>query len=339
MKNFHQNQKKEIALRKTVRPIGLILTLLILIPFAAFAQKDKYDIDLIVECIEYVGNGMYKANFGYDYRGKKTFTVTEENSVVVYNYGQAKKYGITTFEPGRHYNVMSQEFEKNDKCDWILILPDDTEKDKTSSVNSSHICVKESDILPYINPYAKVEELIGAELTSLANQTETPESNNIFQISDDQTKVLIDIIALEGQLGNLQQLLRDPISSGGYGVPESDIIHVSGNELIVTVFFPILYLEDLNSHDDIINFARPAFPALFDNTGIVTEGDAAQRSFDARNIFGLSGKDIKVGVLSDSYFKGTDPEPSPGELPPNVEIVGEYLYPGTDEGRAIMEIV
>ncbi len=343
MKRFYEFTLKPLAISKGLRSFSLLLLFILLVPLAAFSQKVKYDIDLYVECIEYVGNGKFKANFGYENKGKKAFSVEEGNRVVVYNYGQAKKNGITTFEPGRHYNVMSEEFDKNDKCEWILTLPDDSEKMKSSSVNSSQICVKESDILPYINPYSKVLELIGAELTSLANQTEIPESNNIFQISNDKTKVLIDVIAVEGQLGNLQQLLKDPvadpISAGGFGVPQSDIVHVSGNELIITVYFPIQYLEDLNAREDIVNFARPAFPAIFGNTGIITQGDAAQKSFDARNKFELSGQGIKVGVLSDSFFKGTDPDPSPGELPENIDIVGEYPYQGTDEGRAMMEII
>ena len=36
--------------------------------------------------------------------------------------GQEKKNAINTFEIGRQYNVFSQEFDKEDKCLWTLIL-------------------------------------------------------------------------------------------------------------------------------------------------------------------------------------------------------------------------
>jgi hypothetical protein len=162
-----------------IKTLLIIGSALFLISTSAFAQKVK-PVELIVECIEYVGNGTYKANFGYDNPNKKNFSVPAQNSVVTYNYGQAKKYAVNTFVPGRQYNVFSQEFNKNDKCEWILVLPDGTTKIKSSSINSVHCPT--TGIEPYYDPTSKVNDLIGSELTSLFNNRRS-ESDSIFQIS------------------------------------------------------------------------------------------------------------------------------------------------------------
>jgi len=65
----------------------LILLLIILLPLQAFSQKVK-DINIIVECVEYVGNDKYVAHFGYDNPNHTEITVVDTNSVLIFNNGK-----------------------------------------------------------------------------------------------------------------------------------------------------------------------------------------------------------------------------------------------------------
>lgn len=85
-------------------------------------------------------------------------------------------------------------------------------------------------------------------------------------------------------------------------------------------------------------------------TGSVnSEGDHAHRADEARNVFGVQGQGIKIGVISDSYGRyasqvlddiASGNLPGPGNPYGNttaVTVVQDYM--GTDEGRAMMQIV
>lgn len=88
-------------------------------------------------------------------------------------------------------------------------------------------------------------------------------------------------------------------------------------------------------------------------TGIVSEGDVQLRAAEARAEFGLSGAGINVGVLSDSFDQNSgattvEQDIASGDLPgagnpcgntTPVQIVGDLATSGTDEGRAMAQIV
>jgi hypothetical protein len=79
------------------------------------------------------------------------------------------------------------------------------------------------------------------------------------------------------------------------------------------------------------------------NAGSVTaEGDAVMRAADARALFGIDGRGVRVGIISDSLIDLRASAVS-GDLPPNVAIVnardGSHLVGPSDEGRAMAEIV
>jgi hypothetical protein len=183
-----------------------------------------------------------------------------------------------------------------------------------------------------------VEDLIGSELTSLYNNRKS-ESDSIYQIISDD--VLIDIIVRKNALPTVIGFL-----ASDYSVTP---LHISENELIITTYFPIQFLTDLNAKDEVVNYVRPVFPAFTLGTGLVSEGDATQNSDVARNKYNLSGAGVKVGVLSDSYNKlanGTQEalDIATSELPPNVQdeyngISWDNPFGGQDEGRAMLQIV
>jgi hypothetical protein len=91
-----------------------------------------------------------------------------------------------------------------------------------------------------------------------------------------------------------------------------------------------------------LRFAWPAYSAT--NVGAVTsQGDVAMRADVARNRFGLDGTGVTVGVLSDSFgciAGGVATGMANGDLP-TVTVLQEDApcTGGTDEGRAMLEIV
>ena len=85
-------------------------------------------------------------------------------------------------------------------------------------------------------------------------------------------------------------------------------------------------------------------------TPVISQGDTAQRSDIARIKYRVNGKGVKVGVLSDSYDnlgtakigvkQGELPGPgNPFHFSKPVEVLEDLDSTGTDEGRAMLEIV
>ena len=85
-------------------------------------------------------------------------------------------------------------------------------------------------------------------------------------------------------------------------------------------------------------------------TPVVSQGDTAQYSYLARKKSKVDGKGIKIGVISDSYdnLGGADLGVKQGELPGKgnpfgykkpVQVISDLGGNGTDEGRAMIEIV
>jgi len=114
---------------------------------------------------------------------------------------------------------------------------------------------------------------------------------------------------------------------------------VSGR--VISGWLPIGALEQA-SQLDALKLARSAYAMTM--AGLVTsQGDAAQLSDDARAAFGVDGTGVTVGTLSDSYNcrNGAAADVSSNDLPSGVQVLAEELGcgSGTDEGRAMMQIV
>ena len=91
-----------------------------------------------------------------------------------------------------------------------------------------------------------------------------------------------------------------------------------------------------------LRLVRPVYRPIT-NVGLVTsQGDVAQRSSNARSIYpGVDGTGITVGVLSDSYdnLRGASADVASGDLPSGVIVLKDLASGGTDEGRAMLQIV
>ena len=91
--------KNQLKLYKKLHLLSLSLLVLALqFPFDLYGQKKE--INIVVSCTEYLGNGTFIAHFGYENTNTETVSVDDSSSVVTYNNGQSKKYGVNTFLPG-----------------------------------------------------------------------------------------------------------------------------------------------------------------------------------------------------------------------------------------------
>ena len=148
-------------------------------------------------------------------------------------------------------------------------------------------------------------------------------------------------------------------------------LHITGvYGRVISGLIPVNALPQLASVSS-IQFARPAYKPMrqskpgssllkqkFNNRyggtvpeQVISQGDTAQRSYIARKKYAVSGKGVKVGILSDSYnnLGSAAAGVLNGELPGSgnpfkfknpVDVLEDLNdSAGTDEGRAMAEIV
>lgn len=135
---------------------------------------------------------------------------------------------------------------------------------------------------------------------------------------------------------------------------------------VISASIPIDILPQLEAATQ-VRYVRPAYKAVRGSKPVSitynssfkgqppipvrSQGDTAQRSYIARNKYGVNGKGVKIGILSDSYnnLVTADEGVENGELPGignpfnfkhPVEVLKDLSdSSGIDEGRAMAEIV
>jgi hypothetical protein len=345
--------------QKRILWISALIFCIISIPNVSSAQKggSKNDVYIMVSCTEFIGDGKVVAYFGYENTGKKPVVVDETGSVITYNYGQSKKYGLYTFEPGVNEKAFSQEFDSKDRVQWTVIFPDGTTRTTDANIHSNHCkdAPTSLNIIPGYNPPEGGKEYnskIGAELTALYNLYDFNPANlelapeDIFRL--DETKVLIEVVALNDQydlmISNLVSLGFDQVTA------DPELYHATG----------WLEIGDLLQLNDMVAlyYARPVYPGVSNYfvpaTGLTkSQGDFAMHSDFARLGYNINGSGVKIGVLSNSFnTKGVaSQDVGNGDLPgagnPNgftleVDVLKDIIPtngPLSDEGRAMLQIV
>jgi len=141
-------------------------------------------------------------------------------------------------------------------------------------------------------------------------------------------------------------VLLDAVAAGDTRALEASLQqlgmnHFSVSGRYVSGYFPISALPQAAALTQ-LRFARAAMATK--NAGAVTsQGDTAQASDIARSTFATDGGGVVVGVLSDSYNckGGAAADVASGDLPTNVAVLQDETgcTSGTDEGRAMMQIV
>ncbi|MHA4843962.1 MBG domain-containing protein [Flavitalea antarctica] len=212
--------------------------------------------------------------------------------------------------------------------------------------------------LTYIEPYVPApvngkvlpaNNKVGAELTSLIQNTvaiSAIQDNEMF-ILDGQGNVMIEVISNQSNDYTLNTLRPQLVTLG-----MTNIVNSNAHKRTITGNFPINRLSQL-AGIAAIQFIRPLFPPI-SNTGLITsQGDVTMRSNTVRDRFGLTGTNVKIGVISDSYDAkaGAQTDVNEGDLPgvksngqqsenPDaVQVVEDLIGSGNDEGRAMLQIV
>ncbi|GEM_PF-1324780 len=108
---------------------------------------------------------------------------------------------------------------------------------------------------------------------------------------------------------------------------------------IVSGYLPVDRIADLKSLPA-LRFAQPLYEPIHNTGKVTTQGDRALKADIARQLYAVTGRGSKIGVLSDSYNAngGAAAGVASDDLPPNVQILDD-LASGSDEGRAMMELI
>jgi hypothetical protein len=340
------------------RKLFAVILLLCIVSTSGYAQKkggngpNNKDIEPVVYCVKDLGNGLHQARFGYENPSNKEVIINENDSKVKYNNGKKVGKGLAKFKPGSNDYGFTKEFGSHDYVEWTIIS---NGKSHTviANANSAKKCAPDDGFIFPVIGNGKSENIIGQELTSLCDQVagESP-IDLIFQTIAD--KVLVEIVPIDGQMQNVISLLQ----GAQFMVPSTDFlldIASYNNLAAVDVYIEKSRLCDLNLYNNIINFARPVYPAYTNSGGVLSQGDAAQTSNLVRESFRIKdssgaivpvdGAGITVGVLSDSYdmavpgISYAEIDVANGELPEGVNIIKDNELKATDEGRAMMQII
>lgn len=106
---------------------------------------------------------------------------------------------------------------------------------------------------------------------------------------------------------------------------------------VMHVRLPLSALESVAEREDVLAVRRAA--GFFRKKTNTSRGDTAHKAASARQIFGVSGRGVKIGVMSDSVRHMSDVQAS-GDLPSSVDVLDDGIGIGdAGEGTAMLEIV
>jgi subtilisin family serine protease len=128
------------------------------------------------------------------------------------------------------------------------------------------------------------------------------------------------------------------------------VVNVSRRYRVITIAATTAQLAPLAKLPEVTSAFEALAPVLSACNPVVSEGDTALNAATARSTFGVDGSGVTVGILSDSYnhLGGAATGVAGGELPgpgnpcgytTPVNVLQDDTLHGSDEGRAMMEIV
>ena len=236
---------------------------------------------------------------------------------------------------------------------------------KKVNIKNDFIMVYQAPTFPdlgFVDPYynapvgGKTDDAnnsTGPELTALAasnpgDEIRTKPNNEIFVIKD-LDKVLIEVISTNENDADLKSFLMSLGMTNENGVVGT--IDNGPHTRVQSGFLPINKINDVKNAppniQPLIKYFRPLYPPVFNQQGVTTtQGDTTIKADLVRERFGpggalIDGTGVKIGVISDSYNANAvaaQTDITKGDLPNDVQLLGPQV-PGTDEGRAMLQIV
>jgi hypothetical protein len=165
-----------------------------------------------------------------------------------------------------------------------------------------------------------------------------PKLNTFVKVTSD-SKVRVNV---KTNVPVTPELLQKIQAIGG------EVLSSFPNYNTIQVLIALSQVESLAEFPE-VRTIKPHIKPVTRAGSVTSEGDIAQGAATARTTFGVDGTGVKIGVLSDSYNnrRGAAPDIAKGDLPPNgVTLAGSGDikrrspdFPGTDEGRAMLQIV
>jgi hypothetical protein len=164
-----------------------------------------------------------------------------------------------------------------------------------------------------------------------------PDAIDLTQTREKGTMVLVDAAAK----GDVEELRKELETLG------MKVYSVYGR--VISGLVPVQKIPELENLST-LQFVQPALKPFNNSGSVQSEGDKAQYSDIARRVAGVDGLGVKIGVLSDSYdnrngaAKGISTGDLPGignpeNHPKPVQVLSDNKSGGTDEGRAMLEII
>lgn len=140
-----------------------------------------------------------------------------------------------------------------------------------------------------------------------------------------------------------------PMSTGSNLLADLEAIGLEGGvaaEKLVTGRLPVDAVDAAGELDS-LRFIRPEW-SMSARGPANSQGDAMLKADAARTVFTVTGKNVVVGTLSDSFDceSGYAADVAAGELDPGIDAADVFAegpcadpFPPTDEGRAMMQII
>ena len=175
-----------------------------------------------------------------------------------------------------------------------------------------------------VSAYQELEAQLAARSLPSADRFEP--SNEVVRVADGN--VAVELYANPGAGAKVAAAVRS------VGAP---LVQQFGDTIDAAV--PLLQLPALL---DLQALRFGTAVAAGTGTGSVnSQGDTALRASNARATYAVNGSGVKVGVLSDSFNNngGYATNITTGDLPNNVQVLQDMSSGGTDEGRAMLQIV
>ncbi|WP_071191131.1 S8 family serine peptidase, partial [Trichormus sp. NMC-1] len=246
-------------------------------------------------------------------------------------------------------------------------LPDST-NDELTNVENTSSADSELSVVPLAQqnlsnlfaltngPLAKLSSDLATLFTGIDPSSSSVNSSTGGLVANDSSLQIIgDNVAIEATadsdpaqlLSDLQALGIQQVSafgrvvSGLISISElGNIAALSSLRLVRPAYAPITNNTDTPATN--VGLVSSPSDEVVTNVGSVTsQGDVAQRSDIARSIYGVNGAGITIGVLSDSYnnLGGAAADVTSGDLPSGVIVLQDLASGGSDEGRAMLQIV